>query len=780
MKNISTQGIKAHKIALFMSEYFSTSCTKLSAEMQEAILAATPNMMVIFDDSYHLVGLLNPILEHIPYPPEEMVGKTLEELIEEPESRNHFHEQLQKTREGKTPRYFDIYLPVKNTKYFFDVHTALLPNNQVIAFMRDITDYTLRKTETEKLQLFLSRVLESIEFPISIKDMNTERYIFWSERSSIFGRTAEEMIGNTEERFTTKEQARKMQEFDRKLAAEKASYQGAEKFILADGQEHTLLITKHLFTEDNMNWLVCTSLDISNMQKQQEEIKSLTQKLILALNITKHALWMYDIEEQVFVTNSLQLKGIYRETLEWDLKIPMIKFYNAIHPDDRERVAKEFNNLIRGKVYRIRFTFRADFRHCGNYKWVEINALQEEDGTHKNTNRLIGTSCSIDDYKRLETSLRDAKEELEITNSSLSSVLSLAHVLPWDCDVPSLTFSCDYDIYHHEDALFAIDGKYYCKVEKYINSIHPNYREHMRDVFNELLSGKRKEFHEEYLVHWYNDREYEWINKQGTVYEYDSAGKPKTIIGSSIVITERKQMEQKLLHAKEQAEESNRLKSAFLANMSHEIRTPLNSIVGFSEIHAITENEAERLEYIKIIKNNNHLLLQLINDILDLSKIEAGTLEFVYSEVDINNLIEEIAQATQLKMMNPDVTFSVKERLPQCIIKTERNRVSQVINNFITNAIKFTHRGSIKLGYKLSSPDTLYFYVSDTGCGIAPDKREKVFDRFIKLNNFAQGTGLGLAISEMIITKLGGEIGVESEEGQGSTFWFTLPYVPLK
>ena len=703
--------------------------------MQEAILAATPNMMIIFDESYHLVSLLNPILEHIPYPPEEMIGKTLEELIEEPESKNYFQEQLQKTREEKAPRYFDIYLPVKNIKYFFDVHTALLPNNQVIAFMRDITDYTLRKTETEKLQLFLNRVLESIEFPISIKDMNTERYIFWSERSAIFGRTAEEMIGNSEEMITSEERARQMQEFDRKLAAGKTSYQGAEKFILSDNLEHTLLITKHLFTEDNVKWLVCTALDISNMQKQQEEIKSLTQKLILALNITKHALWMYDIEEQVFITNSLQLKGIYRDTLEWDLKIPMAKFYNA---------------------------------------------LQEEDGAHKNTNRLIGTSCSIDDYKRLETSLRDAKEELEITNSSLSSVLSLANVLPWDCDVPSLTFSCDYDIYHHEDALFAIDGKYYCKVEKYINSIHPDYREHMRDVFNELLTGKRKEFHEEYLVHWYNDREYEWVNKQGTVYEYDSTGKPKTIIGSSIVITERKQMEQKLLHAKEQAEESNRLKSAFLANMSHEIRTPLNSIVGFSEILAMTEDETERQEYIKIIKNNNNLLLQLINDILDLSKIEAGTLEFVYSKVDINSLIEEIAQATLLKMINPDVTFSVEERLPQCIIRTERNRVFQVINNFITNAIKFTHQGSIKLGYRLSSPGTLYFYVSDTGCGIAPDKKEEVFGRFIKLNNFAQGTGLGLAISETIISKLGGKIGVDSEEGKGSTFWFTLPYVPLK
>ncbi|HJA15925.1 MAG TPA: PAS domain-containing protein [Candidatus Butyricimonas faecavium] len=763
-----------------MPEYLSAFGIRPSVEMQETILAAAPNMMVIFDESYRLVSLLNPILGHIPYPPEEMLNKTLEELIEEPESKNYFQEQLQKTREEKTSRHFDIYLPVKNAKYFFDIHTALLPNNQVIAFMRDITDYTLRKTETEKLQLFLNRVLESIEFPISIKDMNTERYIFWSERSGIFGRTTEEMIGHTEELIASKERARQMQEFDRKLTSEKKSYQGTEKFILADGQEHTLLITKHLFTEDNMNWLVCTALDISNIQKQQEEIKSLTQKLMLALNITKHALWIYDIKEQMFITNSLQLKGIYRETLEWDLKIPMPKFYNAIHPDDREHVAKEFNNLIHGKVYRIKFTFRADFRHCGNYKWIEINALQEGGGNHKNTNQLIGTSCSIDDYKRLETSLRDAKEELEITNSSLSSVLSLAHVLPWDCDIPSLTFSCDYDIYHHEDALFAINGKYYCKVEKYINSIHPDYREHMRNVFNELLAGKRKEFHEEYLVHWYNDREYEWINKQGTIYEYDHAGKPKTIIGSSVVITERKQMEQKLLQAKEQAEESNRLKSAFLANMSHEIRTPLNSIVGFSEILAITENEAERQEYIKIIKNNNNLLLQLINDILDLSKIEAGTLEFTYSEVDINSLIEEIVQTTQFKMMDSNVTFSTEELLPQCIIRTERNRVFQVINNFITNAIKFTQQGSIKLGYKLSSPNTLYFYVSDTGCGIASDKKEKIFHRFIKLNNFAQGSGLGLAISETIISKLGGNIGVDSEEGKGSTFWFTLPYVPLK
>ena len=148
----------------------------------------------------------------------------------------------------------------------------------------------------------------------------------------------------------------------------------------------------------------------------------------------------------------------------------------------------------------------------------------------------------------------------------------------------------------------------------------------------------------------------------------------------------------------------------------------------------------------------------------------------MYSKVDINLLLDEIEQATRFKMSDSPVTFNVEERLPECVIRTERNRLSQVINNFITNAIKFTEQGSIKLGYKLLDPKTLYFYVSDTGCGIAPDKKQQVFGRFIKLNNFAQGTGLGLAISETIITKLGGKIGVNSVEHQGSTFWFTLPY----
>lgn len=750
-----------------------------SEDILKAIISAFPDMMVIFSHTHHITDIINPIFEQLPLPVEEMVGKHLQDLISSPSERDYFCQQLTKTAVLKIPLRFDLCLPGQQHASYFEVCTASLPGNKVIAFLRDITESTLRRIESEKLQFFLGQVLENIATPISIKDMNTGLFIFWSKKSSMFGATAEQAIGHTEEAFMDKERATALQEFDRKLFDERQSYQGMEKFILTDGQEHTLMVNKNFFAHDGNNWLVCSAFDITELQRQREEIESITRRLSLALHISKHLLWIYDIQTENFILDSMQLKGIYGETLNWDIKIPASGFFAAIHPEDIDRVRNGFQNLVNREVQQIVILFRADFRRNGEYKWIELQA-QHERTTVSSHPQLIGTSCSINDYKKLEESLRDAKEKLEITNSTLSSVLSLAHVLPWDCDVPSQTFSCDYYIYHHEDTKEAIDGKYYCKVEKYINSIHPDFREHMRSVFEELLNGTREEFHEEYLVHWYNDREYEWINKQGAIYEYDVNGRPKTIIGSSVVVTEQKRMEQNLRNAKDQAEESNRLKSAFLANMSHEIRTPLNSIVGFSEILAYTTDENEKQEYLNIINNNNNLLLQLINDILDLSKIEAGTLEFVYTDVDINTLLDEIEQSTRLKMgADSLVKFSVEERLPQCIIRTERNRLAQVLHNFITNAIKFTPEGSIRIGYRLQDPKTLCFRVTDTGCGIAPEKLKKVFDRFTKLNNFSQGTGLGLAISETIITKLGGKIGVDSTVGQGSTFWFTLPYTPI-
>lgn len=240
-------------------------------------------------------------------------------------------------------------------------------------------------------------------------------------------------------------------------------------------------------------------------------------------------------------------------------------------------------------------------------------------------------------------------------------------------------------------------------------------------------------------------------------------------------ITEKKRIEVEL----EAAKQSNKLKSAFLANMSHEIRTPLNAIVGFSNILINTEDAEEKKEYAKIIGNNNELLLQLVSDILDLSKIESDTLEFVYSDVDVNTLMNGIIQYARIRLGTAPIEICLEEQLPACVIHTEKNRLSQVLTNLVTNALKFTTKGSITMGYRFIENNTqIYFYVIDTGCGVEKNKINTIFDRFVKLNTFTQGTGLGLSICRTIVERLGGDLGVESEEGIGSKFWFTIPYQP--
>lgn len=244
-------------------------------------------------------------------------------------------------------------------------------------------------------------------------------------------------------------------------------------------------------------------------------------------------------------------------------------------------------------------------------------------------------------------------------------------------------------------------------------------------------------------------------------------------------ITAKMRIDEELRYAISKAEEANRLKSAFLANMSHEIRTPLNAIIGFSQILAETEDSGEREQYAKIITENNDLLLQLINDILDLSKIESNMLKFVYSAININNLMSNIESAMKMKgIANKNVEILFEDRLPECIITTDGKRLQQVITNLMNNAMKFTERGSIRFGYAPAGEDKLRFYVADTGIGIPEEKREDIFNRFTKLNNFKSGTGLGLAICRTIVQKLGGEIGVEPNGGGGSIFWFTISTCP--
>lgn len=243
-------------------------------------------------------------------------------------------------------------------------------------------------------------------------------------------------------------------------------------------------------------------------------------------------------------------------------------------------------------------------------------------------------------------------------------------------------------------------------------------------------------------------------------------------------ITTRKQVELELIQAKEKAEESDRLKSAFLANMSHEIRTPLNAIVGFSSLLAETDEAELRHVYMSLVQENNELLLNLISDILDISKIEAGMIDLVMGRVDVPQLCREVIATFSHKKRDTAVELRFDENSPQIVIDADKNRIMQVLSNFLTNALKFTTKGSITLSYSLEDESQVRFCVTDTGKGIPDEQKHEIFNRFVKLDSFVQGAGLGLSICQSLVNRMGGKIGVESREGEGSCFWFTHPYVP--
>lgn len=388
----------------------------------------------------------------------------------------------------------------------------------------------------------------------------------------------------------------------------------------------------------------------------------------------------------------------------------------------------------------------------------------------------------IDIFCLNSTELHKAQQKLSATNSKLAMALDVANIVPWKWDLKSKTILCDINrpIELSTDEQEVEDSQLSVPDSQYFSKIFKEDRERVKQAYRDLIEGRAEKVKEEYRivnVQKNNLHKVEWVEAQAAVEARDEDGKPLTLVGSSLVITNRKKMEQELTTAKELAEESNRLKSAFLANMSHEIRTPLNAIVGFSGILASTEREEEKQEYVSIIENNNTLLLQLISDILDLSKIEAGTLELNYSNIELNELMRELERGFLLRVKTDAVKLEFVEPAGPCMAYTEKNRLSQLMINLVTNAIKFTEKGSIRFGYEMRENE-LYFYVADTGCGIPKDKQQSIFGRFVKLNSFAQGTGLGLSICKTLMDHMGGRIGVESEEGKGSTFWFTLPYKP--
>lgn len=301
---------------------------------------------------------------------------------------------------------------------------------------------------------------------------------------------------------------------------------------------------------------------------------------------------------------------------------------------------------------------------------------------------------------------------------------------------------------------------------------HPEDRAAIIDFLDKVIKGESSKLSRDVRIR-RADGNYTWTRVNVLVRNYQPQDNIIEMLCINFDITELKETERMLIGAKEKAEEADRLKSAFLANMSHEIRTPLNAIVGFSSLLEEAEDAEEKHLYATIIEENNKLLLQLISDILDLSKIEAGTFDIIPEQVDAQQLCNELLQSMQVRATE-QVEILLAPELPKLTFTSDKNRLYQVLLNFVTNALKFTSEGSIVIDYRINGNE-VRFSVQDTGMGIEPEKQEAIFTRFVKLNNFIAGTGLGLPICQSIVTQLGGKIGVESEPGKGSCFWFTHP-----
>ena len=381
------------------------------------------------------------------------------------------------------------------------------------------------------------------------------------------------------------------------------------------------------------------------------------------------------------------------------------------------------------------------------------------------------------------TALHKAQQKLDSINHKLSLALDVANIVPWKCDLNNRTILCDINkpvkaasgeaILQNEASLSVSD-------ECYFSKIHKEDRDRIRQAYDDLIAGRTDKVCEEYRVisnesgHWHM----EWVEALAAVESFDAQGRPKTLVGTSQVITERKRMEQELLSARDRAEESNRLKSAFLANMSHEIRTPLNAIIGFANLltsEDIPFSEVEKQEYSRLITSNGDQLLRLISDILDLSKIESNTMEFHFGEHSLHALLTDIYQAQRL-CMPEGVRLRLDMPQADTPIVTDASRLKQVVNNLINNAAKFTDDGSITFGFR--SPqgcEQVELFVHDTGKGIAQEHLDRIFERFYKADSFVKGVGLGLSICRTITEYLGGAISVESESGKGTRFTIQHP-----
>lgn len=502
--------------------------------------------------------------------------------------------------------------------------------------------------------------------------------------------------------------------------------------------------------------IVGTQLDVTDKIHMAKKTEDLIAKRELAMKVSNIVHWDFDVRTRKFESYNDPLNDYASDRL-----LTIDEYMDVIHPEDRSSSYTALQSMIAGKNSTLNFTFRMQTKHDKTWQYCDFIAVpfeQDEDG---HIIRFTGFRQNIPKVQQLNRELKERNYKIELTFKTVGMSY-------WDFDVKTRQFRAFNDPVndYHSDKIIT--------PEEYIAVTHPDDKSRVEEYIAHLMHGKDKEFSFNYRSKTKWDAEWQALMVTGVQVECDNEGRVIRYTGISVNNTRREKMIEELKKLKEKAESSDRLKSAFLANMSHEIRTPLNAIVGFSEIIVNCDDPEEKEEYIRIIQSNNELLLRLIDDILDLSKIESGVLEYKKEKFDLAKVCSEIYRMSLPKIPNPQIEFRLDNPDTECWVSLDKGRLKQVWMNFISNAIKNTSTGYIRMGYA-NERNGIRIYVEDSGIGIPEEMHDKVFNRFQKLDEFAQGTGLGLTISKAIVEAAGGEVGFTSVPGKGSTFWAWLP-----
>lgn len=487
-----------------------------------------------------------------------------------------------------------------------------------------------------------------------------------------------------------------------------------------------------------------------------KKAQDLIAKRDLAMKVSNIVHWDFDVNSQKFESYNDPINDYVSDRL-----LTVSEYMDVIYPEDRSVFYDAMQSLIAGKNVTINFTCRIQTKYDETWQYCDFMGVPFDQDENGDIIRYTGFRQNIPKIQQLNRELKERNYKIELSFKTVGMSY-------WGFDVKSLKFSA------FNDPINDFYSEKTITPEDYLNATHPDDVVFVRKYMEHMFRGIDKDFNVKYRSKTKWDDEWQTLLVIGIQVERDKEGHVTRYTGITINNTKWEKMIQQLKELKEKAELSDRLKSAFLANMSHEIRTPLNAIVGFSELMVTCDDPEEKKEYINIIQSNNELLLRLINDILDLSKIESGILDRKRETFNLAKVCNELYTMIQPKITNPDVEFQMDNSSPDCWIFLDRSRLKQVWMNYLTNAIKCTKSGYIKMGYSIER-EGIRIYVEDSGVGIPEELQERVFGRFQKLNEFAQGTGLGLAISRAIIEGAGGEVGFTSTPGIGSTFWAWIP-----